>query len=188
MTSTPPAGAPGGAIAPMNAELAATFAQMATLIPSEAGDGAERILAQILAAPSWEQLSDPWESTNALKLAGRRLLIRSCLRRPSDFRDGLGVFLVVDSIDTSTGEPVVWTTSSVAIVAQLVRAYALGQLPLYAHVVVADRATERGYHPHHLKFTGSPAPAAAPRSPHAQAEADADGAASEHQAADEPPF
>lgn len=140
----------------INAELARQFAEMATLIPAEKEGGADNILAAILSAQSWEHLADPWESTNAAALAGKRLLIRSLLRRPSDFRDGLGIFLVVDSIDTATGEPNVWTTSSVAIVAQLVRAYVLGQLPAYAEVIVAKRPTEAGYRPQHLKFTGRP--------------------------------
>lgn len=141
----------------VNAELARKFAQMATLIPAEKEDSVDTILAAILAADSWEHLADPWESTNAAALAGRRLLIRSLLRRPSDFRDGLGIFLVVDSVDANTGEPVVWTTSSVAIVAQLVRAYVLGDLPAYAEVIVAARPTEAGYRPQHLKFYGKPA-------------------------------
>ncbi len=165
MTDTPDTGQPGTALNVMDGALARKFAEMATLIPSETGDGAERILAQILAAPSWENLSDPWESSNAAALAGKTLLIRSCLRRPSDFKDGLGVFLVVDSLNTETGEQVVWTTSAVAIVAQLVRAYALGDLPAYAHIVVAERPTERGYHPHHLKFTGRPVTAASDEMP-----------------------
>lgn len=156
MSDTPDPAGPGQALAVTNPELAARFAEMATLIPSETGDGAERILEQILAAPSWDHLDDPWESSNAAGLAGKTLLIRSCTRRPSDFRDGLGIFLVVDSLDARTGEAIIWTTSAVSIVAQLVRAYSLGELPAYAQVIVAERATERGYHPHHLKFTGRP--------------------------------
>lgn len=137
-------------------ELARQFAQMAMMIPAEREGGADNILASILAAQSWEHLADPWEATNAAALAGKTLLIRDVLRRPSDFRDGLGVFLVVDSVDAGTGAKVVWTTSSVSIVAQLVRAYALGQLPLYAEVIVAKRPTEAGYRPQHLRFTGKP--------------------------------
>lgn len=140
----------------INPALAKQFASMAMLIPSEKEGGGDAILAAILRAESWEHLADPWESTNAAALAGRTLLIRSLLRRPSDYRDGLGIFLVVDSLDFITGEQVVWTTSSAQIVAQLVRVYALGQLPLYAEVIVAARPTERGYRPQHLRFTGKP--------------------------------
>lgn len=128
------------------------FAQMATMVPSEDGGGYERILDAILSAESWETLSDPWESTNAEKLRNRRLRIESISRRPSSFAGGLGVFLVVKSVDTRTGEALVWTTSSVSIVAQLVRAYALRAFPLVAEVIIADRPTDRGFYPQHLRI------------------------------------
>lgn len=147
--------------APMSTELATQFAQMAMMVPDETGDAVESILAAILAAPSWEALSDPWEASGAEKLAGKVICIESVVRRPSDFRDGLGVFLVVHGFTAGTGEKVTWTTSSVSVVGQLVRAYAMGWLPLYAMIVVAERQTERGYRPHHLKFLGKSAPVAA---------------------------
>lgn len=145
------------AVAPaMSAELVEKFAQMATLIPSEDGSGYERIVEAILSAEAVDALDEPWQSTQAEKLAGRVLRIDSLTRRPSDFKSGLGVFLVVRSTDTHSGEVVTWTTGSVAIVAQLVRAYALGGLPVYAELIIAERPTEAGYRPHHLKFYGPP--------------------------------
>lgn len=149
----------GTADAPSSAELVtiapatvARFAEMATLVPSEDGGGYERILDAILAAESWEALSDPWEATNAEKLRNRRLRIESIMRRPSQFAGGLGMFLVVKSVDTKTGEALVWTTSSLSIVAQLVRAYCLKAFPLVAEVVIADRPTEAGFYPQHLRI------------------------------------
>lgn len=136
------------------AEMVRQFAAMAMMIPSEGTDAIESIIGTILAAPTWENLSDPWESSAAEKLAGHTLLITDVVRRPSDFKDGLGVFLVVHYTDTKSGERGVWTTGSTACVAQLARAHAGGWLPLYAQIVVAERATERGYRPHHLKFLG----------------------------------
>lgn len=145
----------------LSPEMIHQFAQMAMMIPGETTDAVESIIGAILNAPTWENLSDPWESTDAEALAGKTLLITGLKRRPSDFRDGLGIFLVVSYTDTKSGESKVWTTGSVACVAQLTRAYAGGWLPLYAQVVVAERPTENGYRPHHLKFLGSagkPAP------------------------------
>jgi hypothetical protein len=127
---------------------------MATLVPSETGDAVESILDAILNAPTWEQLSAPWETAEVEALAGRVLRIDSIVRRPSDFRDGLGVFLVVHYVDVTSGETGVLTTSSVSVVAQLVKAYAAGWLPIYASFVIAERPTEAGYRPHHLKVTG----------------------------------
>lgn len=136
------------------AELVQQFAQMAMMIPSETTDAVESIIEAILQAPTWENLSDPWETSKVDKLTGKTWIIHDLMRRPSDFRDGLGIFLVVRMSDRSTGESTVWTTGAVACVAQLARAYAAGWLPLYAQVVVAERATSAGYKPHHLKFLG----------------------------------
>ena len=141
-----------GTVAEFPRELVAQFVQMATLIPSEDGSGMERIIEQLLSADSWEDLSDPWEATNAEKLRGKRLRVDSLMRRPSQYRGGLGIFLVVKSVDLGTGEAIVWTTSSQAVIAQLVRAYAKGWIPCVCEMVIADRPTERGYYPHHLRF------------------------------------
>lgn len=139
-------------LAEFDPALVARFAQMATLVPSEDGGGYERILDAILSAESWEALSDPWNVTNADTLRGKRLRIDSIMRRPSQFAGGLGIFLVVKAIDTRTGEALVITTSSVSIVAQLVRAYALKMFPLVAEWVVADKPTDRGFYPQHLNI------------------------------------
>lgn len=138
----------------LSKELVQQFAQMAMAIPGETTDALDSIIGAILGAPSWEHLSDPWESSKAELLAGRTLRIDGLSRRPSDYRDGLGIFLVVHYTDTRTGEPGVWTTGSTACVAQLARAYAAGWLPLYAQIVIAERPTKEGYKPHHLKFLG----------------------------------
>lgn len=133
-------------------ELVAQFVEMAMVVPSEDGSGMERIVAQLLSAESWEQLSDPWESTNAEQLRGKRLRIDSVMRRPSQYKGGLGIFLVVKGVNLGTGEAIVWTSSSAAIIAQLVRAYAKGWIPCVCEIVIADRPTEAGYYPHHLRF------------------------------------
>lgn len=152
MSGTADDNTPSAEIVPIDPAIVERFAHMATLVPSEDGGGYERILDAILSAETWETLSDPWESTNAEKLRNRRLRIESIMRRPSTFAGGLGVFLVVKSVDTRTGEALVWTTSSLSIVAQLVRAYCLKAFPLVAEVVIADRPTEAGFYPQHLRI------------------------------------
>jgi hypothetical protein len=140
--------------APLSPELVAQFAAMAMMIESETTDAVESIVAQILAAPGWDTLDAPWETTSAEQLRGRIFTIDRLTRRPSQFRDGLGLFLVVHSTDARTGETFVWTSSATGVVAQLVRAYAAEWLPLFASLVIAERPTESGYYPHHLKFHG----------------------------------
>jgi hypothetical protein len=138
----------------MSAELVEQFAAMAMIIPSETTDAVESIVTQILSAPTWDALDDPWESTQAEALAGVVFRLIDVTRRPSSFRDGLGLFLVIHCINASTGEKFVWTSSATSVVAQIVRAYVAGWLPIYAELVIAERPTESGYRPHHLKFHG----------------------------------
>lgn len=138
----------------LSPETVQRFAQMAMLIPSETTDAVESIVSAILNSPTWEMLSDPWESRSAEELDGKRLRIDGLQRRPSDYRDGLGIFLVVHCTDLANGEKFAWPTGSVSVVAQLVRAYAGGWLPLIAEIIIAERTTENGYRPHHLKFLG----------------------------------
>ena len=124
---------------------------MATMIPAESGSGAEDILRQILSAETWEQLSQPWETSSVDDLLGRRLMLTHAVRRPSTFGQGLGIFLVLHMVDIRTGEKVVKTTGSLAVVGQVCRAYAIGAMPLEVEWCRAERPTEAGYFPQHLK-------------------------------------
>src|SRR5262249_53464257 len=150
-----------GGLAIQDEGLLAMFARMATMIPAESDAGMERILAQVLNAEHWDELDAPWETSAVEAMAGKRLAFRRVERRPSDFREGLGIFLVCHCAGVDTGEEIVVTTGSVGVVGQLVRAYALGAMPLVAEFVIAERPTRDGYHPHHLKVHGSLAKASA---------------------------
>lgn len=138
----------------LSAELASQFAQMCMMIPGDSAGGYESILAQLFGAEDLDALSAPWETTDIDDLVGKVVRIDSLTRRPSDFKQGLGVFLVVHGVNTHTGESMTITTSSIAVMGQLARAYMLQLLPCYAEWVKADRPTEQGYYPHHLKLYG----------------------------------
>jgi hypothetical protein len=160
MPGTPPPGSDVAVTPPMSAELVQTFAAMAMLIPSETTDALDSIIGAILSSPGWEQLADPWETAQADKLVGRIIRVDALTRRPSQYKDGLGIFLVVNGVDTKTGESIVTTTSAMGVVAQLVKAHTAGWLPLYVEWVIAERVTENGYRPQHLKVHGqAPRPA-----------------------------
>lgn len=154
-------GQPGTEVATreLSPELVERFATMATMIPGETGDAVESIITAILNAPGWDALDQPWEAQGAEELAGVVFQINSLKRRPSRYKDGLGLFLVIGCIRQDTGESFTWTTSATGVVAQLVAAYARDWLPLWATVVIAERPTESGYRPHHLKFFGPNPPA-----------------------------
>lgn len=157
--------AAGGTVAKRDPRVMQQFAQMLTIIPHEDESGADNILTQILQAETWEDLDAPWSSSKADHLAGRVLRLNRAMRRPSDFREGTGFFLVLNLTDANSGADVVVVTSSESVMAQVVQAYIKGWMPLLVEFVVAKRATQNGYHPHHLKIhacgAGAPAQAGA---------------------------
>lgn len=146
-------------VAPISAALLEKIEQAVLALPTEDGNGSERIYEQLLAATSIDELNKPWAATSGKALEGKTLQIHKLTRRPSAFSDGPAIFLVVESTDIKTGEVVVWTTSSVAVIIQLAQAYNLGIMPITAEVVVAERPTERGFHPYHLNVIGANVPA-----------------------------
>lgn len=139
----------------ITAETRAMFAQMVMAVPDAEGSGSERIVLAILNAKSWDDLDAPWDADKAEALVDVEMRIDSIMRRPSTFADGLGVFLVVRGKRMDNDEEVVWTTGSVSVVAQLVKAFMLGALPIYATLKRSERPTEKGYYPQHLEITGS---------------------------------
>ena len=140
---------------PMSPEVIERVRDAVRGIPGDDGGGAERIITALLDATSIDDLNAPWDGTSSRNLAGRRLAIRGITQRPSQFEDGAGIFLVADAVDAKTGEPAVFTTSAVSVVIQLARAWHLGLFPLIADVVVAERPTERGFYPIHLRIVAA---------------------------------
>ena len=136
-------------------KLLAQFAEKVTIIPAEDDGAMDRIMAQVLSATSWEDLDKPWEATKVKDIAGRTFVLHGAKRRPSDFRDGLGMFLVLSVTDVLTGKDGVIITGSAAVIGQIVQAYVLNALPLLVEFVVAERPSQDGYHPHHLKVHGT---------------------------------
>lgn len=129
------------------------FASMAAGIPeADDSEAYESILTQLLSAAGVDDLNAPWETEAADRLAGHQLQVKELTRRPSDYAGGLGMYLVAKGTDRANGERFVWTTGSIAIVAQLVRAYFLGGLPFVIEVVVGDANPRTGRKPQHLRI------------------------------------
>lgn len=136
----------------LSPELVQRFAQMAMAIPEDSGDATERIVAQILSAETVDELDAPWDVSKAGKIAGHVLKITSLKRVQSSFKGGLGIFLVAEYFDAETGEGGTFTTGSSSVVAQLARAFHLGGLPIFCELVIAERESNNGFRPHHLKM------------------------------------
>ena len=138
--------------APVLSDAVREFAKMAEIIPASDPEAAiDNIIAQVLAAPNIDSLDEPWRTDDLERLLGLPMEVHELKRMPSDFKDGLGVYLVVKGYVIGDGQEVTFTTGSVAIVAQLVKAYCAGWLPLKCRLVQADRPSSSGYYPQHLE-------------------------------------
>jgi hypothetical protein len=144
-----------------DAKLLEAFAEMAVMIPADLGGGTEDILRKILSAQTWDQLDEPWETSEIDDILGKTLHVTKVVRRPSTIQGGLGIFLVVHLLDTTNGKEYVKTTGSVSVVGQLARAYALGCTALTVQWLRSERPSANGYYPQHLRVIDAAMPAEA---------------------------
>lgn len=151
---TTPDGQAGTEVAPViSDQTMQIFASMAAGIPeADDSEAYESIVSQLLGAAGVDDLNAPWDTEAADRLAGHQLVIQELTRRPSDFIGGLGMYLVAKGVDQANGERFTWPTGSIAIVAQLARAYFLGGVPIVAQVVVGDANPRTGRKPQHLQI------------------------------------
>lgn len=134
----------------------AAFAEMAALIPAHDGNGAEDILRKILAAKSWTELDDPWDTAALDDVLDKPHMLVSATRLPSRYKRGLGMFVVLHLLDPKTGEERIKTTSAISIVGQVACAYARNWLPLKVIWRRAEEDTQAGFRPQHLEIIDGP--------------------------------
>lgn len=132
-------------------KILAQFAEMAVMIPAEAGGGTEEILRKILSATTWDELDEPWETSEVDDILGLRLKLESATRRPSTFGSGLGVFLICHMYDPRTDRKYVKTTGSISVVGQVAWLYAHNHMPALIEWCRAARPSDNGFYPQHLK-------------------------------------
>lgn len=108
-----------------------TFKRLMADIPeSDPEDATTRIVAQILAAETPEELEAPWNGEGLRELAGRLVRITEVHRLPSDLVSGVGWYLGCQAVLLETGESKFVTTGSLSILAQLGKAHQAGWFPL----------------------------------------------------------
>lgn len=127
------------------------FMTMLAEVPDPPDDAVVRIVQQILTAEYVEDLDKPWDAEGMRDLVGRVLRVDAIHKMPSDYVKGLGTYLVCQVTVPETGEQLVVSTGSVSIVAQLVRAYTLGALPLAVVPHESEKPSKNGYRPMHLE-------------------------------------
>jgi hypothetical protein len=131
--------------------IAAMYDAMIATVPEAGGDGIDNILVQIAQAADVADLDAPWRSTGLVELRNIPIRVTAIRRIASDYAGGLPWFLVVDAAVRATGETVTFTTGAVSVVAQLVKAWSMGAMPLDVVPRVAERASKNGYYPQHLE-------------------------------------
>lgn len=131
------------------------FSAMAESIPLGTDDtGLANILGQIEGARDVEALDNAWDALGGEKVAGRVIVVNALKRQPSDYAEGLPFFLVVTATDNQTGEVLTFTTGSVSVAGQLVKAHAEGWLPLKCELVIGKKNQKTGFTPQHLRVYG----------------------------------
>jgi len=132
------------------------FTTVLNVVPEAPPEEAmERIVAQILESEAPYQLDQPWNAHGMRDLAGRVIRVQDVKRLPSEYTDGLGVYMGCTCVLEATGEYVFVTTGSVSIMAQLAQAYRKGMLPLEVVPRVAEKASRNGFFPMHLEIVRS---------------------------------
>jgi hypothetical protein len=156
------AGESGREVVELPPALLRQFAEMAAVIPEAEPDGGASLIEAIFNAGSEQELSSRFGTASEDEMLNREIIVNRIERMPSDYRDGLGIFLVIHFYDTKTQRPGTFTSGSMAVLAQLVRAYAEGWLPLHCKLMKAEKKTKAGFYPHHLHvFKEQPARAKA---------------------------
>lgn len=119
-------------------------------IPEDDGSGMERIIESILTIERIEDIDAPWNSNGFGEYADHVLTLRAAKRLPSDFKDSCGWFVVVDAVHKASGQPVALSTSSNAVMAQILVLQRKNWWPVDMIPRYSDRPTEAGYYPMHL--------------------------------------
>lgn len=132
----------------------APFESYMAAVPDAEGGGYESILAQIDQATDAHGLDAPWRTSGLSAYKDRQLRVTGLRKMPSEYEGGMPWFLVVDADELATGERVTFTTGAIGPVAQLVKAYALGLLPLVVVPKESERQTARGYTVWRLEVIG----------------------------------
>jgi hypothetical protein len=131
------------------------FSSMLDAVPDIEDAGYEDILRQIANAESAYDLDKPFRAEGLRDYVDETIIVESIKKSESEYEGGLGVFLVVNIIREETGERETVTTGSLGVVGTLLKANAVGWLPL--RCIPQERTSRKGYKPMHLK-TSIPQP------------------------------
>jgi hypothetical protein len=127
---------------------------LAADVPGGSENVYDDIIKQLVNADTVAELNDPWQAEGLKKYIDRELVVRGIKKVASSFENGLDIFLVIDAYDPRDDHELVVTSGSVAIVAQLIKAYVSDWLPLRVVVRTPKRESVNGRVPLHLEVLG----------------------------------
>lgn len=141
---------------PMDGERPIHFlARIMDMLPPQTDDVVDRILDQILMAPTQMEENKLWDSTGSKDAIDKSFIFHSVHVQPSDYSDGpLPYFIIAKVTDIQTGEETVLTSGSVNIVTSLVKAQLLGNLPWQGTIKGPRRKATNGRVPLHIMWVG----------------------------------
>jgi hypothetical protein len=131
---------------PLSAQLTRALAGEEILTTDNAEEVQARIVAQILASDTVEQVFDNEGTTATMKMIGEIVVLRDVALRPSQIQAIPGqpppslVYAILEVGVPATGEIKILNTGSPRIMAQACKAKDLGALPLEVRVVEVGRA------------------------------------------------
>lgn len=125
------------------------FALMAGSLERYEGGNVESILQSIFKAQTVDDYNKIFGGERAFPL-NRSMKITNIRYAESDFKGGIPFYLVIDAVDTTTGEVGEYTTGAESVVGMLMHAAWSGHLPIVCRLVQADRETRAGYKPINL--------------------------------------
>ncbi len=140
------------AIRPSAEAVVAQFVDMVATIPDWVDDGGLAMAADIFQAKSAADLDARWRNVAEDRMVGVPVEVDHLEKAPSTIEDAaLPFYLVVYGTDMRTGERIRFTTSSLAVSAQLAQAWVADWLPLPVRLTVGDK-TAKGFKPKHLEI------------------------------------
>ena len=131
--------------------LIAEYTKILESIPEAQDDDGVGFILDVLNAETVDDLNREDSLPSLDSLAPCRLKFLDVVRRPSDLENGMPFYLVVDAMDTRTGEAIRFQTSAGTPMAVIASRWQRGQWPFVASFTKKAEATKGGYHPLQVK-------------------------------------
>lgn len=115
------------------------------------------IASRILEASSINEILNQQTNLKVEDIEGEPLTIQSASFMSSGFKEGPGIYAIIQAVRENTGEVVNVSCGGTNVLAQIIRAMQLGAMPFRAYFARAANPTANGYYPLWLSALPEPA-------------------------------